>query len=618
MFKEKILYLFHWEILAVVLLDVILLPLALYTAVWLRLGSYWDHKLDHFMWLFYCVPLWTIPILIHLGLYRALIKFFDEKIVYIVFVGVSLSVLILSLLIYLSNALAFPRSAIIIYWCMATVYIGGSRLILRGILRRFGYSEVDAKYVGIYGAGDAGVQLANYLTHNREYKPLFFIDDDSSKWSKTIRGLKVYSPNKLNELCAKYNIKEILLAIPSATTQRRQQIIKSLESSEIYVKTIPALDQIISGKVKFSDIEEVKIEDLLGRLPTAPDSSLLAKNITNRNVLVTGAGGSIGSELCRQIAALKPSLLVLLDSSEYALYMIEQELSNKFGFLNLDAILGSVTDEGLVSEVLAQNSINTIYHAAAYKHVPIVENCPLSGIYNNAYGTYVVANAANKHNVDSMVLISTDKAVRPTNVMGASKRFAELIMQAFAKNDEAHTVFSMVRFGNVLGSSGSVVPLFKKQIASGGPITVTHPDIIRYFMTIPEAVYLVIQSGSMAVGGEVFVLDMGEPVKIINLAKQMVYLSGLTLKDEHHIDGDIEIKYTGLRAGEKLYEELLIGNNPSKTDHPRIMKANEDFISLEQLIEKIKQMNNMIESREVINALQLLNQIVPEATIKIH
>ncbi len=446
---------------------------------------------------------------------------------------------------------------------------------------------------------------------------MFFIDDDSNKSNKTIRGLKVYAPNKLKRIKDKYKIDEILLAIPSVSAIRRQEIIHQLESNEIYVKTIPALDKIISGKVKFSDVEEVKIEDLLGRLPISPNDNLLAQNITNKSVLVTGAGGSIGSELCRQIAALKPMLLVLLESSEYALYSIEQELSNKFGYLNLNAILGSVTDEKLVEEVVLTNGINTIYHAAAYKHVPIVENCPLSGIYNNAFGTYIVASVAARTNVANMVLISTDKAVRPTNVMGSSKRLAELIMQAFASNSTT-TVFSMVRFGNVLGSSGSVVPLFKQQISNGGPITVTHPDIIRYFMTIPEAVYLVIQAGSMAKGGEVFVLDMGEPVKIVELAKKMVYLSGLTLKDEQHLDGDIEIKYTGLRAGEKLYEELLIGNSPDKTTHPRIMKANESFIHINELQNYLERMSKCIANRQVVEALQLLQDIVPEATIKIH
>lgn len=617
MLKNKVLYLFHREILAMLLLDVILLPLALYTSVWLRLGTYWDHKLDLYMWIFYCLPLWTIPILIHLGLYRAMIRFFDEKIVYIVLIGVSLSVLILAMIIYFWSILAFPRSAIIIYWCIATVYIGGSRLILRGILKRFGYSDTQSKNVGIYGAGDAGVQLANYLTHNKDYQLLFFIDDDETKWTKTIRGRKVYPAEKLRELKDKYNIDEVLLAIPSAPVKRRQQIIRDLEENEIYIKTIPALDKIISGKVKFSNIEEVKIEDLLGRLPISPSSSLLAKNISTLNVMVTGAGGSIGSELCRQIAALKPNLLVLFDASEYALYTIEQELTNKFGYLSIKAILGSVIDAELVIETLEQNDIDTIYHAAAYKHVPIVENCPLSGINNNAIGTYIVANAARVTQVSNMVLISTDKAVRPTNVMGASKRFAELVMQAFAA-ESSQTVYSMVRFGNVLGSSGSVVPLFKQQISLGGPITVTHPDIIRYFMTIPEAVYLVIQAGSMAQGGEVFVLDMGEPVKIVDLAKQMVYLSGLTLKDENHIDGDIEIKYTGLRAGEKLYEELLIGNNPDRTSHPQIMKANEEYIKMPELCEFIQQMQLLMPQRKTKLALELLKKIVPESTIKIH
>lgn len=612
--KDKIAYLFHWKILGVLLLDCILLPLALYTAVWLRLGAEWDHRIDQYMWLFYCVPLWTIPILVHLGLYRAIIRFLDVKVVYIVCVGVSLSVLALSLLIYFSHALAFPRTAVIIYWSFATVYIGGSRLILRGLLRKIGYNG-NSSTVAIYGAGIAGVQLATYLIHGNEYSPMFFIDDDESKWNSTIRGIKVYSPTELGKLSKIYKIDVVLLAIPSAPLSRRREIIADLEKKSIYIKTLPKFDAIISGKVKFSDIEDVDIEDLLGRLPVAPNMELLTKNIVGKSVLVTGAGGSIGSELCRQIANLKPERLVILDSSEFALYSIEQELRNRFGYLSLSVVLGNVTNEKLVADVLRRYKIKTIYHAAAYKHVPMVEHSPLSGIDNNSIGTYVVAKEAVNAKVDNMVLISTDKAVRPTNVMGATKRFAELILQGFADVSN-HTIFNMVRFGNVLGSSGSVVPLFKRQIKAGGPITVTHPDIIRYFMTIPEAVHLVIQAGNMARGGEVFVLDMGEPVKITDLARKMIYLSGLTVKDAENQDGDIEIKYTGLRPGEKLYEELLIGDNPDQTEHERVMKANEKFIHMDVLEQKVAFMRLLIEENNAQGALDLLQELVPECTLQ--
>lgn len=612
--KDKVAYLFHWKILAVLLLDCVLLPLALFTAVWLRLGADWDHRIDHYMWIFFSLPLWTVPVLINLGLYRAILKFVDDKVVYIVFIGVTTSVFILSALIHFSNALAFPRTAIVIYWLFAMVYIGGSRFVLRGLLRKIGYN-VNTKPVAIYGAGIAGVQLATYLIHGNEFSPMFFIDDDENKWDKTIRGIKVYSPSSLLHLSNVHKIEEVLLAIPSAPLARRREIIANLEKNSIYVKTLPKIDSIISGKVKISDIEDVDIEDLLGRLPVSPNTDLLTKNIVGKSVLVTGAGGSIGSELCRQIANLRPERLVILDSSEFALYTIEQELRGKFGYISLSTILGSVTNNKLIEEVLRKYHIKTIYHAAAYKHVPIVESCPLSGLENNALGTYIVARAAINARVDNMVLISTDKAVRPTNVMGATKRLAELTLQALASISE-HTVFNMVRFGNVLGSSGSVVPLFKKQIKVGGPITVTHPDIIRYFMTIPEAVHLVIQAGNMARGGEVFVLDMGEPVKIVDLARKMIYLSGLTVKNDENPDGDIEIKYTGLRPGEKLYEELLIGDNPDKTDHERIMKANEKFIPFSVLEPKLEIMRIFIQNNNVSNALDLLEELVPECVLQ--
>lgn len=613
-FRNKVMYLFNPEIMALLLIDCFLLPLALFTAVWLRLGAEWDPRLNEHIWLFFCLPLWTIPIWIKLGLYRAIIRFVDDKIVYIVFVGVSISILILVSLIVFTNAYAFPRSSIGIYWLFALVYVGGTRFILRSWLRRNMVTD-STKRVVIYGAGVAGVQLLTYLTNGNEFSPLFFIDDDSNKWDKTIRGIKVYSPDDLIRISQNYKVEQVLLAIPSASLARRREIITNLEKNSIYVKTLPKLDGLITGKVHFSDISDVDIEDLLGRLPVVANQELLTKNIVGKNVLVTGAGGSIGSELCRQIANLRPETLVIFDSSEFALYTIEQELRERFSYVRLMVVLGSVTNASLIASVLRKYHIQTIYHAAAYKHVPMVEHSPLSGIKNNVIGTYVVAQEALKAKVSNMVLISTDKAVRPTNVMGTTKRLAELVLQAFAARSTS-TIFNMVRFGNVLGSSGSVVPLFKKQIKAGGPITVTHPDIIRYFMTIPEAVDLVIQAGSMAHGGEVFVLDMGEPVKITDLARKMIYLSGLTVKDENNPSGDIEIKYTGLRPGEKLYEELLIGDNPAPTTHERIMKANEKFIPMEILEVKLQQMISYIQINNTDAALNLLEELVPEATLQ--
>ena len=608
--KDKVAYLFKWEILSLLLVDCILLPLALFTAVWLRLGAEWDVRINPHIWIFYSLPFWTIPLFIQLGLYRAIIRFLDDTVVYIVFIGVTVSVLILTVLIHFSNALAFPRTAIVIYWLFALVYIGGSRFMLRGVLRKIGYNE-DATPVAIYGAGSAGIQLVSSLIHGNEYAPLVFFDDDESKWHKTIRGIKVYPPDDLLAISQRYNIAAVLLAIPSVSLNRRREIIQNLERNSIYVKTLPGIASIVSGEVNFSDIKEVEIEDLLGRLPVPANRALLSQNITDKVVMVTGAGGSIGSELSRQIAELKPRHLILLDSSEFALYTIEAELKNRFGYIDLSVVLGSVVNAKLLSRIIQEYQIKTIYHAAAYKHVPMVEANPLAGLENNVLGTYTLAMAAMNGKVDNVVLISTDKAVRPTNVMGASKRLAELVFQAFAA-ESGYTIFNMVRFGNVLGSSGSVVPLFKRQIRLGGPITVTHPDIIRYFMTIPEAVELVIQAGNMARGGEVFVLDMGEPVKIVDLAKKMIYLSGFTVKDAENREGDIEIKFTGLRPGEKLYEELLIGDNPSSTEHPRIMKANEDFLHLSELKPRLELLEDFIRNDESRLALSLLRELVKE------
>ncbi|MBX9866231.1 MAG: polysaccharide biosynthesis protein [Burkholderiales bacterium] len=608
--KDKIAYLFKWEILALLIVDCLLLPLALFTAVWLRLGAEWDPRINPHLWIFFSLPLWTIPLFIQLGLYRAIIKFLDDTVVYIVFIGVSASVFVLTMLIHFSNALAFPRTAIIIYWLFALVYIGGSRFMLRGVLRKIGYNA-NAKAVAVYGAGSAGVQLVSSLIHGFEYAPMFFIDDDEKKWHTTIRGVKVYSPAELAKVSQLYNIEQVLLAIPSVPISRRREIVQAIENCSLYVKTLPGMAAMVSGEVKFSDIKDVDIEDLLGRLPVPANQELLTKNIVNKVVLVTGAGGSIGSELTRQIANLRPQKLILLDSSEFALYTIEQELRIHYAYIKISVILASVTNAKTMEQILNKYHVNTIYHAAAYKHVPMVEANPLAGLENNVLGTYVVAQAALNAKVDSMVLISTDKAVRPTNVMGASKRLAELTLQAFA-DYSGHTVFNMVRFGNVLGSSGSVVPLFKRQIKVGGPITVTHPDIIRYFMTIPEAVELVIQAGNMAKGGEVFVLDMGDPVKIVDLAKKMIYLSGFTVRDFEHVDGDIEIKFTGLRPGEKLYEELLIGDNPHQTEHPRIMKANEKFIQLSELKPKLALLGDCIRSGEAEQAILLLQELVRE------
>ena len=597
------------NIQALLFMDFILLPLALFTSVLLRLGGNWDHKLDHHLWLFLALPLWTIPIFIYFGLYRAVLKYFDEKVVAIVFFGVSLSVLILVNVIHFGQIYSFPKTSIIIFWIFALAYIGGTRLVLRGILRNF--SSSNKTNVAIYGAGAAGVQICMVLQNGREYNPIAFFDDDKTKLGSTIKGVTVYNPIYLIRIIKSNNIHQLLLAIPSATNSRRREIINLIEPLSIQIKTLPGMSDLISGQVTINDIKEVEIEDLLGREEIPANIELLQNNILDKVVLVTGAGGSIGTELSRQIAALYPRLLILFDASEFALYTIDRQLKlNSPNIPKID-ILGSVTDEALVESIIKNYKVNTIYHAAAYKHVPIVEFNPLSGIKNNVIGTYVVAASAMKYKVDTMVLISTDKAVRPTNIMGASKRMAEMVLQAF-NSKSSHTIFTMVRFGNVLGSSGSVVPLFREQIKHGGPLTVTHPKIIRFFMTIPEAVELVIQASNMAEGGEVFVLDMGEPVKIVDLATRMIHLSGFSLKNATNPDGDIEIKFTGLRPGEKLYEELLIGNNPTKTEHPRIMKANEEFLEYNILEQQIGRLHQSLRIYNTELALEILKELVTD------
>lgn len=597
------------NIKALLVLDFILLPLALFTSIMLRLGGEWDHKLNHDLWVFVLLPLWTIPIFVHLGLYRAVIRYLDEKIVVIVLYGVSISVLILVCAIHFLRMDAFPKTSIIIFWVFALAYIGGTRLFLRGIMRRT--NQQNKKNVIIYGAGDAGIQLCLTLQNGNEYNPVVFLDDDRTKVGNTIKGITVYRPRDLYTLIEDYEVDQILLAIPSATHAKRNQIIKYLEQFSIKIKTLPGVSELIDGRVTVNDIVEVDIEDLLGREEIPADYELVSKNIKNKVVMVTGAGGSIGSELTRQIAILKPKKLIIIDMSEFALYTISQEIIAKFPNLEKIDVLGSVASNHLVNDVIVKHNVNTIYHAAAYKHVPIVEHSPIVGIKNNVMGTYVIAKAAITHNVDNVVLISTDKAVRPSNIMGASKRLAEMILQAF-NTQSTHTVFTMVRFGNVLGSSGSVVPLFREQIKNGGPITVTHPDIIRYFMTIPEAVALVIQAGNMAHGGEVFVLDMGSPIKIVDLARQMIHLSGLKIKDGLYSQGDIEIVFTGLRPGEKLYEELLIGDNPESTGHPRIMCAKEKYLEYNELVEKVNILEKALYEHQLQEAVDILKALVPE------
>jgi FlaA1/EpsC-like NDP-sugar epimerase len=578
-----------------VIVDFVAVILALWLAFCLRYSIIYSPALEQ-LWIFFLAPVVAIPIFIKFGLYRAIIRYLGMRAIWTVVKAASLYTIIFAVIILLSGAEltgVVPRTVYGINILILLVFVGGSRLVARWWFSQMNiglegqaHSIHYAAPVLIYGAGESGAQLAAALRMARQIRPVAFIDDDLSLTGQQINGLNVYPFHKLSYLIEKYEVAELLLAMPSATRSRRNDIIRLLEPYPIHVRTLPSLNDLANGKVRVTDVQEVDIADLLGREQVLPIDSLLQANIRGKVVMVTGAGGSIGSELCRQIVKLEPTALVLFELSEFGLYAIEQEL-NKIADegITVYALLGSVQDQQRVEAVCQKFAVNTIYHAAAYKHVPLVEHNTSEGIQNNVFGTLSCAKAAIASNVDTFVLISTDKAVRPTNTMGASKRFAELILQALAEDIEQsrNTRFTMVRFGNVLGSSGSVVPLFRQQIANGGPITVTDPRIIRYFMTIPEAAELVIQAGALGQGGDVFVLDMGEPVHILDMAKRMIHLSGYVERDNDHPEGDIEIIYTGLRPGEKLYEELLIGDKVSETEHQKIMRAEEAIVPWSEL-----------------------------------
>ncbi|ODS23395.1 capsular biosynthesis protein [Candidatus Endobugula sertula] len=596
--------------------DLVALPLALWSGYALRLSDWWPHfYLVSSWWLFIVIPIVGVCIFMRLGLYRAVVRFIGVQAIWAVTKGVMLLALLLWSLATIFQLSPYPRSAPIIFALAALVYVGGSRLLIRHYYHWLIRYHLNKDAVLIYGAGGAGIQLATALSDGREYYPIGFIDDDKSLWGATIKGLTVYSPLKIKSMIGDIKIKQVLLAVPNASNKQRKAMLANVEGLGLHVQTIPSMPELLSGEASIAQLREVQIEELLGRDPVPPLQSLLVKCIIHKVVMVTGAGGSIGSELCRQILKNKPTKLILLDISEYNLYKIEQELNkidvNGNSSIEIISLLGNVSDRERVRNIFERFDIDTVYHAAAYKHVPIVEHNIVQGVINNIWGTQIVAEEAHNSGAKHFILVSTDKAVRPTNVMGATKRFAELILQSLVA-EGSDTVFSMVRFGNVLGSSGSVVPLFRKQIAEGGPVTVTHQDIVRYFMTIPEAASLVIQAGSMANGGDVFVLDMGEPIKIIDLAKRMIHLSGFEVKDENNPEGDIAIEYTGLRAAEKLYEELLLGNNMIGTEHPRIMRANEDMLSSEGLRSYLDQINVACEQSNLPLIKKLLHQAILE------
>ena len=620
--------------------DVLLVWLALWMAFVVRLGiDDLINPLDSHRWLFISAPVVAIPMFVRFGMYRAVMRYFGNDALIAIIKAVSLSSLLLAVVVYWysNHETVVPRSIIFNYWWLSLVLIGGLRLSMRQYFLGdwftaaqhvpFTNREDGLPKVAIYGAGAAGNQLAVALRMGRAMRPVAFIDDDRSIAQRIISGLQVYSPKHIEQMIDETGAQEILLAVPSATRGRRREILNFLEAFPLHVRSVPGFMDLASGRVKVDDIQEVDIADLLGRDTVPAQADLLQRCIKKQSVLVTGAGGSIGSELCRQILSLHPTTLILFEHGEFNLSSIVSELEQRVLrealSVRLLPILGSVRDKEKLLDVMKTWHVDTVYHAAAYKHVPMVEHNIAEGVLNNVIGTLNTAQAALQAGVSNFVLISTDKAVRPTNVMGSTKRLAELTLQALSREvapvlfgDKTNisrvnkTRFTMVRFGNVLGSSGSVIPLFHKLIKAGGPLTVTHPKITRYFMTIPEAAQLVIQAGSMGQGGDVFVLDMGEPVKIVELAEKMIHLSGLSLRSEKNLHGDISIEFTGLRPGEKLYEELLIGDNVAATQHPMIMSANEDHLPWDVLKIRLNDLVNAVDQDDYTRVRQLLRDTV--------
>jgi FlaA1/EpsC-like NDP-sugar epimerase len=605
--------------------DLLFLPLMLILAIWMRFDVVNVELIKQFWILLVAAPLIAIPIFIRLGLYRAVIRFVDQKIVLVVVYGVTLTVFaLLALAVYFKIGI-LSRAVFGIFWISAVLYMLASRFTARAYLLKLS-NQHHAIRVAIYGAGRTGAQVAKAFRVSTDFLPLFLIDDNQELQGTTIAGLQVYSSAELPVLVAKHRVQEIHLVMPSIPKKTQKNILNRLEKCRIKVRVAPPIHDL-SSELSIKDIREIEIEDLLGRDSVTPNPALLTACITNKTVMVTGAGGSIGSELCRQILLQKPTQLILVEMSEFALYTIEKELVSMKAERGLATqimpCLVSVLDTEKCQKIMTTFHVQTVYHAAAYKHVPLVEHNPIEGIRNNVFGTLSIARAAMQAGVANFVLISTDKAVRPTNVMGATKRLAELILQALSESavhSSTTTRFCMVRFGNVLGSSGSVVPLFRQQIMAGGPITLTHPDITRYFMTIPEAAQLVIQAGSMGEGGEVFVLDMGEPVKILDLAERMVHLSGLLLQSESDDEKAIEIQHVGLRPGEKLFEELLIGDNVDGTEHPLILRAQENMLTwpaLEMMLGKLETACRHFDHEEVRKwLLELVKEYQPQCGIE--
>ena len=594
------------KLLIVLAYDLFAICTAFFLAYFIRVGIEGTDISVKEMSVFLTVTLSTFLLFYLFDIYHSIVRYFNAK----AFLRVQSLLIVVTAIFYLTGFIfdAFvPRSVPIVFLVLTSVMIAGARALVGFVIEKHWFDEREG--VVIYGASNAGRQLVHALSLGNKYHPLAFLDEKKRYQGRTVLGLKIFSHLKIDQLVKKYGQFKVLIAVPQVDPIRLKQIVASLEPFALELLIIPSMSDIVSGKRTIDELREVSVNELLGRKAVKPIAELLSANIYQKVVMVSGAGGSIGKELCRQIAQYNPSKLILLDVCEAFLYEIHQELTefllDNRKTLIIEPLIGNVQNGMLMSHIFHKYNVQTIYHAAAYKHVPMVEHNVIAGVTNNVLGTYEIAQAAISCEVETFVLISTDKAVRPTNVMGATKRLAELILQGLAKQ-EHQTRFVMVRFGNVLGSSGSVVPLFKKQIKKGGPITITHPDIIRYFMTIPEAAQLVLQAGAMGTGGDVFVLDMGSPVKIIDLAYKMTHLMGLTIKDDKNPTGDIAIKFTGLRPGEKLFEELLIDDHAKKTFHKRILSANERSLPWADVAKIISNLTDAMREEDVTKIKQLL------------
>ena len=600
-----------------VLLDSILIFSSFIIANFLTNGEFGINQSKSFYSLYGNVIILEIIFYALTNQYKPLARYSGTETLYSIGIRNIFSTFLVFNIIWLVNKNFTSVNFFIILWLVKTFLIIISRLTIKDIISKYHLSNYkDRKNICIYGAGGAGAQLAAALKLDKRYQIKYFIDDNNKLWGRKLDAIEIISFKKLKSL--KYTIDEVLLAIPSLKRSRKKEIIELLRSANIKTYLIPTISEITSGKSKINKFRSIEIKDLLERDIVYPNVSLLEKSIKSNCICVSGSGGSIGSELCRQILKLNPSKLILLERNEASLFKIKEELEQiKYNKVNIKSILGSAKNENLLKELFVKENINVIFHAAAYKHVPLVEENPLEGIKNNIFSSLSICRAAKFAKVQKIILISSDKAVRPTNIMGASKRVCELIFQAYAKESEEekisrNSIFSMVRFGNVLDSSGSVLPKFRRQISHGGPITITHPKITRYFMTIPEAAELVLQASSLAKGGEVFLLDMGKPIKIVDLAEKMVNLSGLNIKNKENKNGDLEIIYTGLRPGEKLYEELLVNAESNKTEHPLIFKAKESFLSKNILLNELNKLESKLSERNKNDTLEILNKLVPE------